>query len=123
MAKVKELKHEGLRADRIIDDGPEKIFAELWLEENKRLTGINHGYITFECILNTVRVAYCGEQLEGHLFTEPTQRDADVAATIIQWLGTGIGKCFLEKAEHQIKEWRKAEQKKFDDKYNKQGGE
>lgn len=37
-----------------------------------------------------------------------TDRDAEVAATVIQWLGSNVGMCFLEKVikrEPKIKEW------------------
>jgi hypothetical protein len=37
-----------------------------------------------------------------------SDRDAEVAATVIQWLGSNVGMCFLEdaiKREPKIKEW------------------
>lgn len=39
-----------------------------------------------------------------------SDRDAEVAATIIQWLGSNVGMCFLEdviKSEPEIKRWLK----------------
>ena len=52
-------------------------------------------------------------QVEGHtlawlLGKDFSDRDAEVAATIIQWLGSNVGMCFLEdviKREPKIKEW------------------
>jgi hypothetical protein len=40
-----------------------------------------------------------------------SDRDAEVAATVIQWLGSNVGMCFLEdaiKREPKIKEWLNA---------------
>jgi len=44
-------------------------------------------------------------RLLGNNFSD---RDAEVAATVIQWLGSNVGMCFLEEAikrEPKIKEW------------------
>lgn len=53
------------------------------------------------------------EQDEGHILAnligkDFTDRDAMVAATVIQWLGSNVGMSFLEESimrEPKIKEW------------------
>ena len=115
----KELTHVGLRPDRLIEDGPEKIISELWDQKNKRLVGLNNGYTTLELILNHVSIDWSGHSaLEDHRFTTVTQREADVVATVIQWLGSGGGKAFLVEAERKIKEYHEKELEKFNKKYN-----
>jgi hypothetical protein len=55
------------------------------------------------------------EQEDGHTLqhligNKLTQRDATVAATVIQWLGSNIGMSFLEESilrEPKIKQWLK----------------
>lgn len=75
----KKIKHEGLHKHRIklVLNRQEKQFAILW-----------------KC--------WCEERRQlGHLLGDGmtpakfTQRDAEVAATCIQWLGTPIGEDFL----------------------------
>lgn len=40
--------------------------------------------------------------LASSLIDNCTQRDAEVAATIIQWLGTSVGSCFVWECEREI---------------------
>jgi hypothetical protein len=76
--------HTGLKAYRLGDDGPssvrEKAFAEQWQQEQ------NHDLLAY--LLG-----------EANLKAEVSERDAQVAATIIQWLGTSVGQSFLQKVD------------------------
>ncbi len=75
MAKIK---HEGLHADRLLpraDNPRERAFAAEW---KKQAPGTL-----------------------GHLIGDHTQRDAEVAATIIQWLGSNVGMSFIVTALNQ----------------------
>jgi hypothetical protein len=78
-----ELKHVGYRPERtIFDSGDlECAFAFAWLEKHK-LYGSDH----LQSLLSS-----------GDPAGDPvvTQRDASVAATIIQWFGTNCGWGFL----------------------------
>ena len=68
------MKHEGLSKNRLHPDaGNEReiVFSKAWNAENKM----------------------CGT-LE-HLIPDCTERDAQVAATIVQWLGSPVGSVFL----------------------------
>ena len=42
--------------------------------------------------------------LLAHLVPDYTERDARVAATIIQWLGSNVGMCFIEEAAERSPE-------------------
>lgn len=47
-------------------------------------------------------------QLEWLIGNNYSDRDAEVAATVVQWLGSNVGMCFLEgviRREPKIKEW------------------
>lgn len=74
--------HTGLHARRLADTGPsslrEKAFAEQWEKEQ------DDDLLAF--LLGS-------DNHRGNL----SERDAQVAATVIQWLGTNVGQNFLEK--------------------------
>jgi hypothetical protein len=78
----------------------ERIFLRRWRAENKGVSGINGGRGILEIILS-----------EDNTVAELTQRDATVAATVIQWFGTNCGRCFLEETEREIKTARDKEWK------------
>lgn len=101
MPKRKELKHEGLRPERNEHNLRERIFSELWADENKRRPGINFGATLLECILDDAPQGLYNP-FNPPLLPKLTQRDAEVAATVIQWLGTNGGECFLGRARRKI---------------------
>lgn len=114
---MSEFKHKGNRPDRAADLMPERVFAEEWKKENERQSAINFGYIALELILN------CKPLTQGPPNWQPpidqiTQRDATVAASVIQWLGTNCGEAFLFRCEHRITRERKREQIAFNQRYN-----
>ena len=87
-------KHKSLRPDRAAVNASERIFAEEWAKINKAVSHVNHGRGALECIL----LPYVKSPLDPFGYEhvgEISQRDADVAATVIQWLGTHVGQCFL----------------------------
>lgn len=66
------LRHVGLAKHRLKEDNPREVaFTKVWKRENK----------------NSYRLLT--------LIKDASQRDADVAATIIQWLGSNVGIAFL----------------------------
>ena len=105
VSNTENITHRGLRQDRIQEEGSEKIFADVWEETNVRRLGTNNGYTALELILNkfnsNIHFAYPNPNPEDN-FIPPTQRDADVASTVIQWLGTKCGACLLFEAENRI---------------------
>lgn len=78
MAKIK---HDGLfikRLSELANNPREVTFAQLWKEENNA----NERRFLLQLLLQD----------------ELTQRDAEVAATVIQWLGSNVGMSFLTEA-------------------------
>lgn len=71
-----KFKHVGFSANRLSREPYEAVFAAMWAEEAP----------------NTL----------GHLIPDVTPRDAQVAATIIQWLGSQIGAEFLDRATEKL---------------------
>jgi hypothetical protein len=79
------IRHEGINKNRLSREPLEARFAEAWKREAPRVLG----YIL------------CGPDRNHHDFS---QRDAEVAASIIQWLGSHVGSCFVtEVMESEIK--------------------
>ncbi len=91
------LEHVGYFSERIVwtDGDLERILAFGWLEMNRRYRG--------DCFLDLLL------NNEGHDESqETTQRDARVAATVVQWFGSNCGFGFmvdcLRKAGYQVSE-------------------
>lgn len=98
MAKRK-IVHRGKYYDRTASEHSklEKALADQWEVENTRITGIG------VCLsLLCTRTAKPGESTmfwDNRIQVKPlTQGMATDAATIIQWLGSNVGYCFLEMA-------------------------
>lgn len=84
---------EGLHPNRM-KNYPEWIYVERFRKECERVGHVNGGFGLLELLL----------QPEGASGVPPvSRRDAAVATTIIQWLGTNCGRCFVEAAERKIK--------------------
>lgn len=88
-----EPRHQGLHPNRLLSD-PERIYFEEWCKANERVPFVNSGFNTLEWIL-------CPS--EQRTPDRVGDRDAQVAATLIQWLGTNCGRCFIEKCEQRIR--------------------
>ncbi len=74
--------------DRTQWNSLEKSFADRWEEENQDTCG------TAEILEAIMRPDRKNPELLPNRYP-PTPRDRFVAATVIQWLGTNIGFCFL----------------------------
>lgn len=77
------IEHKGHNYQRLYRERLEKIFADEWRELNSG-TGRGHGPL-----------AYMLAEDRNKPRNEVTDRDAMVAATVIQWLGSNVGQCFL----------------------------
>lgn len=92
--RATRIRHIGRFPNRLkfdYDNHPnrEKAFADHWRKENENVPSwLNGGHGVLEHLL----LANEKECIIGDL----TQRDAIVAATVIQWLGTNCGWCFLD---------------------------
>jgi hypothetical protein len=82
MAKLSSIKHEGLRTNRLQREPLEKAFAKAWKDKNEKSAGVD-------------LLDYLLAEDPNHPKGEVSQRDATVAATVIQWLGSHVGQCFL----------------------------
>ena len=92
-----------LRPDRL-SHFPEWVFVDEFRKENERSAGTNHGLRFLELILgmNWNRARFSCEPDCNP--AQVTQREADVATAIIQWLGTSCGKSFLWTCEKRIRD-------------------
>lgn len=83
------MKHEGLHANRLKREhnALEKAFADKWKQEN---AGANP-------LLNQLLAT------NDTFLSAASQRDATVAATIIQWLGSEVGSGFIDEVRKSQK--------------------
>ena len=80
------MKHEGLHRNRLHPDAGnplEIIYANMWERDNSNRAGIRTPLL-------------CNLLGDGSHAAESSQRDATVAATIIQWLGSPVGRSFID---------------------------
>jgi hypothetical protein len=87
---------ESLQPDRLTNPA-ERIYHEVWQKANERSPGYNHGFTMLEWIL-------CPS---GQKYPSPVSyRDAQVATSIVQFLGTNGGHSLIHKAETLIEQER-----------------
>lgn len=89
-----------LRPDRL--NYAERVYFDAWVTQNTRSPGFNSGFGTLELLLRTEtepapQPAFVTKPAPQPAFV--SQRDMDVATTVIQWLGTNCGRCFVESCE------------------------
>lgn len=89
---VLEPEHTSLQRSRLTNPA-EMIYHEEWIKAQEKHPGLNSGFGTLEWVLCPE-----GQEFPGR----PSQRDATVAASIIQWLGTNCGRGFVDKCEKRI---------------------
>lgn len=93
MARRKKLVHRGIYHDRtLIKDEigkREKAFANSWVEENK-----TQRYHMFGPVCSRLEML----MVKDDRLIPVSQETATAVATIIQWLGTNIGRAFLDGA-------------------------
>ena len=77
--------HNGINKHRLGENSLELAFAFVWQE-------INEQRDLLECLLHTGGSGFPKEL---------TDRDREVAATIIQWLGSPVGQDFLREVEER----------------------
>jgi hypothetical protein len=88
------VKHRGLHFHRLEKrrGNPEEVaFSEAWEKENERGNVLAY-------------LLQCGSQ-NGRP-PDPSERDASVAATVVQWLGSPVGRQFLEDLGYKKEEKR-----------------
>lgn len=78
----KGLKNKGLHTHRFKGNPEERRFAEAWEEQNRHC-------LTLPYLLDPEHG--CGIRRPP----DPSDRDREVAATVVQWLGSPVGRSFL----------------------------
>ena len=88
--------NKGIRVSRIADNPREKAFHDQWIKENEPNSWVNSG----QGILQDLFIeSDMMNILSPTKVTEViTIRDRKIVATIIQWLGSNVGFCFLQSA-------------------------
>jgi hypothetical protein len=86
MSKPK-IQHVGTCAYRTKDSPWEKAFADRWNSENHPPSFLNSGVPVLTLLLHSDGT--------GRVTGNTTQEEATAAATVIQWLGSNVGFCFL----------------------------
>jgi hypothetical protein len=79
------IKHVGLSSHRLASNPLEAKFASAW----KKMAPTTLGYLL------------CGQNRSFHDYSE---RDAVVAATVIQWLGSPVGESFVREVLNKKRE-------------------
>ena len=81
-----EMKNKGRCQYRLNNNPNEKFFAEAWEKQNLNVSGRQDG---------TGVLDYLMAESPNEPMGEITDRDREVAATVIQWLGSPVGCDFL----------------------------
>lgn len=106
--RYRDIKHEGYCSDRLHPELPygcsERAFAEVWAEENRRVSGLNGARGILELLTTRQGERVGRRSRDDDIPEELTQRDARVAATVIQWLGTNVGDSFLRAVRKRAEE-------------------
>lgn len=87
------MKNQGLHQYRFKDNPLEKVFAEAWERENTAKGGAMEGRGYLDYLL-----AEDCNQPRG----EVTDRDREVAATVVQWLGSPVGQTFIKECQGEV---------------------
>lgn len=90
----------GAHAERMSFNPYERAFHEQWLEKIRTPHFLNHGYNTLQLLLSRSRCSMDMFEAYRPVSEEerPTERDYYIAASIVQWLGSNMGRCFIEEA-------------------------
>ncbi len=84
----------GINPSRLKHNEREQAFHDQWQQENAPVAGINNGHgILQDLFINR------GESFASRRVVEEiNNRDRMIVATVIQWLGSNCGMCFLNEA-------------------------
>lgn len=85
----------GLNHERCKDNESEKVFQEHWQKENLPLGWINRGHGILQDLFIESNPNPLSPISGGRWIEEINKRDRMIVATVIQWLGTNCGWCFL----------------------------
>lgn len=106
LRRIFEPIHRTINPDRL-GNIAEAIYFRRWVAQQERIPWLNSGRGTLENVLTPTRVERNGwNRFTGDPAYVPpiSQRDAEVAATLMQWLGTSCGRGFVWECEREIAE-------------------
>jgi hypothetical protein len=86
------MKNRGLHQYRFKDNPMEEVYAKAWNLQNTARAGTSEGRGTLDYLL----AKDC-----NYPMGEVTNRDREVAATVIQWLGSPVGQSFVKECQQQ----------------------
>ena len=89
------MKNKGINTNRLRSNPAEKIFATNWEELNTDV----YGKLGREGILDFI-LAKEANNPKG----EVSNRDREVAASVVQWMGSPVGLMFLKQVQNEIEE-------------------
>jgi hypothetical protein len=81
----------GYFTKRLEHNPKETAFHDQWIKENRPLSWVNSGHGLLQDLFFERQ-----ENQKWKCIVEINKRDREIVATVIQWLGTNMGICFLE---------------------------
>lgn len=99
---MSDIKHEGFFAERLRQDNPRELaFAEQWKQENELFQILQHLLVSENGLPFADSVCSKVERM-----AEYDQLSANIAATVVQWLGSNVGmdflRCALERCGYKL---------------------
>jgi hypothetical protein len=86
--------NKGINTKRLPHNEREMAFYEQWQEENAPISGHNNGHgILQDLFIESDTMGFRRKVVE-----EISNRDRMIVATVVQWLGSNCGMCFLDEA-------------------------
>lgn len=76
----------------------EQAFHDQWKKENIPMYGFNHGHGTLQDLFFESNPNILSPVSTGKRILDINSRDRKIVATVIQWLGSNCGMCFLGEA-------------------------
>lgn len=103
LRRITEPEHRTINPDRL-GSVSEAVYFRRWVMQQAGQAGVNGGRGLLENILSPTRIERPGSWIGSPPPYVPpvSQRDAEVAATLIQWLGTSCGRGFVWECEREI---------------------
>ena len=86
------MRNKGINTHRFRNNPTEKLFAKKWDEINTSPSGK-------DCILEFILATDA-----NHPKGETSDRDREVAASVIQWLGSPVGQIFIRTVQKEVTE-------------------
>ena len=87
--------NKGLRVKRARTGEMENIFAISWIEENKPISWLNQGRGVLQNLFIGTEELWPFQ--DSYYIKLITKRERMIVATVVQWLGSNCGFCFLQK--------------------------